>query len=126
MVARPLSLEEQLSRFLTELLDSPCADAHLVKLTEYFSEWQIISTGWICQRWRFKTLRALAIGLKNAARQRLEMFTKWREKKKSQATRVSAINFNYWTGVVNTAFEFYNLCFCAKTFFLFLHQNMHN
>ena len=40
VVARPLSLEEQLSKFPAELLDSPCADAHLVKLTECFSEWQ--------------------------------------------------------------------------------------
>ena len=45
VVVSPHSLEEQLSKFPAELLDSPCADAHLVKLTESFSEWQISSTG---------------------------------------------------------------------------------
>ena len=39
-VIRGVSLEEQLSKFPAHLLDRPCDDAHLVQLTECFSEWQ--------------------------------------------------------------------------------------
>jgi hypothetical protein len=39
--ARPIhSLEEQLSKFPARLLDSPCADAHLVKLSQSMVGWQ--------------------------------------------------------------------------------------
>ena len=39
--ARPIhSLEEQLSKFPAQLLDSPCADAHQVKLSKSVTEWQ--------------------------------------------------------------------------------------
>ena len=39
--ARPIhSLEEQLSKFPAQLFDSPCADAHLVKLSQSVTEWQ--------------------------------------------------------------------------------------
>ena len=42
--ARPIhSLEEQLSKFPAELLDRPCADAHLVKLSRSISEWRELS-----------------------------------------------------------------------------------
>ena len=42
--ARPIhSLEEQLSKFPAELLDSPCADAHLVKLSQSIAEWRDLS-----------------------------------------------------------------------------------
>ena len=42
--ARPIhSLEEQLSKFSAQLLDSPCADAHLVKLSQSIAEWRDLS-----------------------------------------------------------------------------------
>ena len=42
--ARPIhSLEEQLSKFPAQLLDSPCADAHLVKLSQSIAEWRDLS-----------------------------------------------------------------------------------
>ena len=44
VAARPIhSLEEQLSKFPVELLDSPCADAHLVKLSQSIAEWRDLS-----------------------------------------------------------------------------------
>ena len=79
------SLEEQLSKFPAQLLDVPCADAHLVQLTECFSEWQTrLST----------SLQLTAVEVediesnwpRNAARQRLEMFRKWQRKNREQAT----------------------------------------
>ena len=84
VVARPLSLEEQLSKFPAELLDSLCVDAHLVKLTECFSDWQTgLST----------SLELTAVEVKdieeewqNPARRRVEMFRRWRNKLASQAT----------------------------------------
>ena len=84
MVARPLSLEEQLSKFPTELLDSPCVESNLVKLTECFSEWQIISTG--LELSKVESQDIVNDWPRNTARQRLEMFRKWQEKKRSQAT----------------------------------------
>ena len=84
MVARPLSLDEQLSKFPAELLDSPCVDAHLVKLTECFSEWQIISTSLELSKVEIRDIESN--WPRNAARQRLQMFRKWQEKKRSQAT----------------------------------------
>ena len=84
VVARPLSLEEQLSKFPAELLDSPCVESHLVKLTECFSEWQIISTSLELSKVEIQDIESN--WPRNAARQRLEMFRKWQEKKRSQAT----------------------------------------
>ena len=80
-----VSLEEQLSKFPAQLLDVACADAHLVQLTECFSEWQThLST----------SLQLTAVEVediesnwpRNAARQRLEMFRKWQRKNKERAT----------------------------------------
>ena len=82
--ARPLSLEEQLSKFPTELLDSPCVESHLVKLTECFSEWQVISTGLELSKVEIQDIESN--WPRNIARQRLEMFRKWQEKKRTQAT----------------------------------------
>ena len=82
VVARPLSLEEQLSKFPTELLDSPCVDSHLIKLTECFSEWQIISTGLKLSKVEIQDIEN--DWPRNTARQRREMFRKWQEKNRSQ------------------------------------------
>ena len=88
-----LSLEEQLSKFPARLLDHPCVDAHLVQLTECFSEWQLISTGL-----ELSTVEAQDIESnwpRNAARQRLEMLRKWQEKKKGHATLRFVLQINY-------------------------------
>ena len=84
VVPRPFSLEEQLSKFRAELLDSPCVESHLVELTYYFSEWQIrLST----------SLELTAVEVKDieerwqdSARRRVEMFRRWQNKLSSQAT----------------------------------------
>ena len=82
---RPSSLEEHLSKFPPQVLDSQCDDSHLVKLTECFSEWQgQLST----------SLQLTAVEVddiestwpRKPARQRVEMLRKWRENLSSQAT----------------------------------------
>ena len=84
-IVGPPSLEEHLSKFPPQLLDSPCADDHLVKLAMCFSEWQgQLST----------SLQLTAVEVKDIenawprdpARQRVEMFRRWRSKLSSQAT----------------------------------------
>ena len=82
---KPLSLEEQLSRFPDELLDYHCNDTHLMRLTYTFSEWQ----------------GAIAVGLgltlveirdietawpREPVRQRMEMFRRWKKKMEKKAT----------------------------------------
>ena len=79
-----LSLEEQLSKFSAQLLDRPCAESVLVKLTECFSEWQIISTGLELSAVEARDIESN--WPRDAARQRLEMFRKWQDKNKEQAT----------------------------------------
>ena len=80
----PLSLEEQLPRFPTELLDSPCVDAHLVKLTDCFIEWQIsLSTSLELTEVEVKDIEEK---WQDPARRRVEMFRRWRNKLASQAT----------------------------------------
>ena len=84
-----VSFDEQLFKFSAHLLDVPCADAHLVQLTECFSEWQT----------RLSTSLQLTVvevediesdWPRNAKRQRLEMFRRWKNKLSSQATYRSA------------------------------------
>jgi hypothetical protein len=79
------SLEVQLSKFPAHLLDVGCADAHLVQLTECFSEWQThLST----------SLQLTAVEVEDIERawprhpamQRVEMFRRWKGKSSSQAT----------------------------------------
>ena len=84
MVARPLSLDEQLSKFPAELLDSPCVDTHLVKLTECFSEWQTrLSTNLELTAVEVKVIEEK---WRDPARRRVEMFRRWWNKLASQAT----------------------------------------
>ena len=83
-IVSPPSLEEHLSKF-PRVLDSPCADDLLVKLTDDFSEWQ----GQLAT-----SLQLTAVEVKDIenawprdpARQRVEMFRRWRSKLSSQAT----------------------------------------
>ena len=84
--ARPIhSLEEQLSKFPTQLLDSPCADAHLVKLSQSVTEWQDLAP-------YMRLTLAEERGILSAshqvtpARQCSEMFRIWRERLGENAT----------------------------------------
>ena len=84
--ARPShSLEEQLSKFPAQLLDSPCADAHLVKLSQSVTEWQDLAP-------YMRLTLAEERGILSAshqvtpARQCSEMFRIWRERLGEDAT----------------------------------------
>ena len=85
-----VSLDKQLSKFPAHLLDIPCADTHLVQLTECFSEWQTrLST----------SLQLTAVEVedierawpRDPARQRVKMFRRWKNKLSSQATYRSVV-----------------------------------
>ena len=84
--ARPIhSLEEQLSKFPAQLLDSPCADVHLVKLSQSIAEWRDLSP-------YLRLNPAEERGILSAshqvtpARQCYEMFRIWRERLGENAT----------------------------------------
>jgi hypothetical protein len=88
---RVLSLEEQLSKFPAHLLDVDCADAHLVQLTECFSEWQTRLSA---------SLKLTAVEVediegawpRDPAMQRVKMFRRWKGKYSSQATYRSVLD----------------------------------
>ena len=80
VAARPIhSLEEQLSKFPAELLDSPCANAHLVKLSQSIAEWQELAP---YMQLTLAEERGILTAFPPAtpARQCTEMFRLWREK----------------------------------------------
>ena len=82
---KPLSLEEQLARFQDELLSSQCADSHLDKLTDIFSEWQShIATGLGLTLVEINDIETA--WPREPQRQRMEMFRKWKVKAEKQAT----------------------------------------
>ena len=83
-IVNPPSLEEHLSKF-SPVLDSPCADEHLVKLADYFSEWQ----GQLATSLQLSAVEVEDIENnwpRDQRRQRVQMFRKWRSKLSSQAT----------------------------------------
>ena len=73
------SLDEQLSKFPAELLDSPCADAHLVKLSQSIAEWRDLSP---YLRLSPAEERGILTAFPPAtpARQRIDMLRTWRDK----------------------------------------------
>ena len=78
--ARPIhSLEEQLSKCPAQLLDSPCADARLVKLSQSIAEWRDLSP---YLRLSPAEERGILTALPPAtpARQRIDMLRTWRDK----------------------------------------------
>ena len=78
--ARPIhSLEEQLSKFPAQLLDSPCADAHVVKLSQSIAEWRDLSP---YLRLSPSEERGILTVFPPAtpARQRIDMLRTWRDK----------------------------------------------
>ena len=84
--SRSPSLEEHLSKFpQRHLLDRPCVESHLVQVKNCFSDWQSELSTYLeltpveCQDIESNWPR-------DSARQRLEMFRKWQEKYKEQAT----------------------------------------
>ena len=80
-----LSLDEQLSKFPAHLLDVVCADAHLVQLTECFSEWQThLATS--LQLTPVEVEDIERAWPRDPARQRVKMFRRWKSKLSSQAT----------------------------------------
>ena len=89
-VIRGVSLEEQLSKFPAHLLDRPCADAHLVQLTECFSEWQThLATSLQLTPMEVEDIeRAWP---RDPAMQRVKMFRRWKGKLLSQATYRSVL-----------------------------------
>ena len=84
--ARPIhSLEEQLSKFPAQLLDSPCADAHLVKLSQSIAEWRDLFP-YLCLSPAEKKGILSASHQVTPARQCSEMFRIWRERLGENAT----------------------------------------
>ena len=89
---KPLSLEEQLSRFPNELLDFHCNDTHLMRLTYSFSEWQgNIAAGLGLTLVEIRDIETA--WPREPVRQRMEMFRQWRKKKKATYRYVSKIIF---------------------------------
>ena len=83
--ARPIySLEEQLSKFPTELLDSPCANSHLVKLSQSVAEWQDLA---LYMQLTLAEERGILTASPQVtlARQCTEMFRIWRERFRENA-----------------------------------------
>ena len=90
-VIRWLSLEEQLSKFPAHLLDVVCDDAHLIKLTECFSKWQIhLATS--LQLTSVEVEDIDRVWSRDPAMQRIKMFRRWKEKLSSQATYRSVLD----------------------------------
>ena len=78
--ARPIhSLEEQLSKCPAELLDSPCADAHLVKLSQSIAEWRDLSPYLSLSPAEERGILT-AFPPTTPARQRIDMLKTWRDK----------------------------------------------
>ena len=86
-----ISLEEQLSKFPADLLDVVCADAHLVQLTECFSEWQThLATS--LQLTPVEVEDIERAWPRDPATQRIKMFRRWKSKLSSQATYRSVLD----------------------------------
>ena len=79
------SLEEQLSKFSTELLGSPCADDHLVKLSQSIAEWRDLSPYLHLSPAEEREILT-TFPLSTPARQRIDMLRIWKEKLGTNAT----------------------------------------
>ena len=85
VIVRPRSLEDHLSEFPFRLLDTPCDEQVLIKLTAHFSEWQ-------CQLATALQLTDVEVKdieegwPRDLERQRVQMFKRWRRNLSSQAT----------------------------------------
>ena len=84
VVVRPRRLEDHLSEFPARLLDRPCDEDILIKLTMFFSEWQ----GQLSSSLQLTAVEVEDIERawpRDPARQRVEMFRRWRRSLSSQA-----------------------------------------
>ena len=81
-----LSLEEQLSKFPAELLDSPCVESHLGKLVHHITTDTLVMMATDLGLSDVEVEDIHEIWPRNPAKRRLEMFKKWQEKNQSQAT----------------------------------------
>ena len=75
----PLSLEEKLSKFPGHLLDSPCNDADLVKLSQSIIQWRDLSP-YLRLTPAEETRILTAFPPTSPARQCIDMLRTWREK----------------------------------------------
>ena len=84
-IVRPRSLKDHLSEFPLRLLDTPCDEQVLIKLTTHFSEWQCqLATALQLTDVEVKDIeRAWP---RDPERQRVEMFRRWRRNLSFQAT----------------------------------------
>ena len=78
------TLEEQLAKFQDDLLNHQCADIHLGKLTNTFSEWQSIGIGLELIMVEIKDIETA--WPRDPQNQRIEMFRKWKVRFGKQAT----------------------------------------
>ena len=78
-------LEDQFSKFPTELLDSPCADAHLFKLSQSIAEWRDLSPYLHLSQAEERGILT-AFPPATPARQRIDMLRIWKEKLGTNAT----------------------------------------
>ena len=86
VVAGPLSLEEQLSKFPTDLLDSPCVESHLGKLVHVIDTETMVMMATHLELLAVEVDDIQTAWPRKPAIQRLEMFKRWQEKKILQAT----------------------------------------
>ena len=81
-----LSLGEQLSKFPVDILEHPCAEFHFGKLVHHITTdtMVLLATDLGLSNVEVDDIREM--WSRNPAKQRLEIFKKWRQKNKSQAT----------------------------------------
>ena len=81
-----INLEEQLSKFPSELLDRPCAESHLGKLVHEIDTKSMMLLATELELSAVEVDDIQTAWPRKPAVQRLEMFKKWLQKKQSQAT----------------------------------------
>ena len=81
-----LSLEEQLSKFPDELLDHPCAKSHLGKLVHVIDTESMVLLATDLELLAVEVDDIRTAWPRKPAVQRLEMFKRWQQKNRSQAT----------------------------------------
>ena len=80
------SLEEQLSKFPAEILDRQCFESHLGKLVHHITTDTMVMVATDLGLSDMEVEDIHEIWPRNPAKKRLQMFKKWQEKKKSEAT----------------------------------------
>ena len=81
-----LSLEKQLSKFPTELLNCPCVESHLGKLVHCITTDSMVLLAPKLGLTNVEVEDIREVWSRNPPKQRLEMFKKWQQKDQSQAT----------------------------------------